>query len=274
MVPMNLRVRMVMMEMCNSLQWAPCARGEADYKVRANSFKRSFDDRYFPVPDIAPPRRPLVARLDCRVDRDHGAGRRRYAAYRSRAFDCRMEAGHWHAAAVQSGAMDPGVRSLQDHPAISRTQRRHESCRVQDHFLVGMEPPSARARDRGCLSAAVSLVPVAWRFERGAEATAVAYLRSRYPAGRGRLVDGGVRTFAAGGSLAVSTGHSFGAGASHFCGGGLDAAPAGRPAAIGRILAAEDHRCGSGGGDLCAALFRRVGRWSACGARLQYMAGH
>ncbi len=59
-----------------------------------------------------------------------------------------------------------------------------------------------------------------------------------------------------------------------ICGCGLDAAPAGRSAAIDRIFAAEDHRCGSGGGDLCAALFRRVGRWSACGARLQYMAGH
>jgi hypothetical protein len=46
MVPMNLRVRMVMAEMCSSLQWAPCAREGAHYKVRANSYKRSFNDRY------------------------------------------------------------------------------------------------------------------------------------------------------------------------------------------------------------------------------------
>src|SRR6266849_844762 len=107
--------------------------------------------------------------------------------------------------------MEGSVRSLQDHPAISRTQRRHESCRVQDHFLVGMEPPAARARDRGCLFVAISLVPVARRFERGAEATALADLRSRRAAGRGRLVDGGVRTFAAGGSLAIPSGYPSGA---------------------------------------------------------------
>ena len=48
MVPKNLRVRMVMAKMCGPLQvGAPCAREGADYKGRANSFKRSFDDRYF-----------------------------------------------------------------------------------------------------------------------------------------------------------------------------------------------------------------------------------
>ena len=31
---------------------APCAREGADYKVRANSFKRSFDDRYFRTPGL------------------------------------------------------------------------------------------------------------------------------------------------------------------------------------------------------------------------------
>ena len=37
---------------------------------------------------------------------------------------------------------------------------------VQDHLLVGMEPPAARARDRRGLSAAVPVLPVARRVER------------------------------------------------------------------------------------------------------------
>src|SRR5712672_1945917 len=101
MVPMNLRVRMVMMEMCNSLQWAPCAREAADYKVRANSFKRSFDGRYFRTTSTQQPRCPVVAGDDCDPDCDHGAGRRRDASHRIRALDCRMETGHRHAAAAQ-----------------------------------------------------------------------------------------------------------------------------------------------------------------------------
>ncbi len=196
--------------------YAPCAREGADYKVRANSFKRSFDDRDFRAPDIALPRHPLVAAFDRRPGRADGAGRWRHAAHRIRAFNCRVEAAHRHAAAAQSGAMEGGVRSLQDHPAISRTQRGHGSCRVQDHLLVGMEPPATRAHDRGRLSAAVCLVPVARRFKRGSEATLVADLRARCAAGRGRLVDGGVRTLAAGGSFAIPARHPADAGASHF----------------------------------------------------------
>ena len=103
-----------------------------------------------------------------------------------------------------TGAMPPlgeaqwrGLRGLQDHPAISRTQCRHVARRVQDHLLVGMEPPAARARDRRGLSVAVSLVPVARRAQRGTEAAVVADLRARRAAGRGRLVDGGVRPDAA-----------------------------------------------------------------------------
>ncbi len=50
MVPMNLRVRMVMTEMCGwSLEGAACAREGADYKGRANSFKRSLPDSGFPA---------------------------------------------------------------------------------------------------------------------------------------------------------------------------------------------------------------------------------
>src|SRR3981189_3284064 len=84
MVPMNLRVRMVMPEMCRWLESAPCAREGADYKVRANSIKRSFDDRYSQTIHATDPRRPLVAALDRGADRGDGAGRRRHAPDRIR----------------------------------------------------------------------------------------------------------------------------------------------------------------------------------------------
>jgi hypothetical protein len=46
MVPKNLRVRIVMRKYAARCQCAPCAQEGADYKVRANSFKRSVDDRH------------------------------------------------------------------------------------------------------------------------------------------------------------------------------------------------------------------------------------
>ena len=205
-----------MTEMYGSLREAPCARGGADYKGRANSFKRGFDDRYFSTTSTTPRRCPLVAALHRRADRDHGAGRWRHASHRIRTFDCRVETGHRHAAAAQSGAVDAGVRRLQDHSAISRTQCRHESRRIQDDFLVGMEPPAARARDRACLSAAVSLVPVARGVECRHQTAALDDLWPRRAARRGRLVDGGFRALATGGSFALSSRHSSGARAVHF----------------------------------------------------------
>src|SRR6202040_623555 len=96
---------------------------------------------------------------------------------------------------------------------ISRAQRRHESRRVQDDFLVGMEPPAARARDRGGLPAAVSLVPLARRSGGGPEAAFVADLRPRRAAGRGRLVDGGLGSLATGRGFTISPGYSFSSGA-------------------------------------------------------------
>src|SRR5260370_4873558 len=272
MVPMNLRVRMVMAEMCSSLQWAPCAREGADYKVRANSFKRSFDDRYSCTASTTRQRHQMVAALDRPADRDHGAGRRRHASDRIRALDCRVETGYRHSAAAHSGTMDAGVRSLQDHPAISRTQRWHEPWRVQDDFLVGMEPPAARACDRHRLSAAVSLVSLARRLGRGPEAAVVADLRPLRAAGRGRLVDGGLRAFAARRGFAISSRHPSGAGAPHFCSNRLDAAPAGGPASISRICAAEIHQCGTARADIRAALSGPAGRGAARGKGLQHLA--
>src|SRR5216683_8204623 len=275
MVPKNLRVRMVMAKMCGPLQvGAPCAREGADYKGRANSFKRSFDDRYFRTTGITDPRRQMVAVRDRRADRDHGAGRRRHAPDRIRALDCRVEAGHRNSAAAQSGAMDRGVRRLQDYTAISRTQCRHEPGGVQDHLLVGMEPPVARARDRRRLFAAVSLVPLARYPEHGLAAAAVADLRPWRAAGRGRLVDGGLRTVATGRGFANSSRHPSGAGAADFRMHRLDTAAADGPAVIGCIFAAEDRRRGSRGADLRAALSGRIGRGLARGQGLQYLAGY
>ncbi len=275
MVPKNLRVRMVMAKMCGPLQvGAPCARVGADYKGRANSFKRSFDDQYTRTTGITDPRREMVAARGRRADRDHGAGRRRHAPDRIRAFDCRVEAGHRYCAAARSETMDRGVRRLQDDTAISRTQRRHESGRVQDHLLVGMEPPVARARDRRRLFAAVSLVPLARCVEHGLAAAAVADLRPWRAAGRGRLVDGGLRAVATGRGFAISSRHPSGAGAADFRMHRLDAAAADGPAVIGCIFAAEDHRRGSRRADLRAALSGRTGRGPARGQGLQYLAGY
>ena len=54
----------------------------------------------------------------------------------------------------------------------------------------------------------------------------------------------------------------------------LDAAPAGGPAAVGCIFAAEDHRRGAAGADLRAALSGRAGRGPARGQGLQHLAGY
>ena len=158
------------------------------------------------------------------LDRDHGAGRRRHAADGVRIVDRGVEARHRDAAAAQRGAMGAGVRGLQDHPAISRTQCRHEPLRVQDDLLVGMEPPAARARDRRGLPAAVPVLPVARRARRRPEAPALDHFRTRRAAGRGRLVDGGLRSNRARGSLAAASRHPSGTSAIDLCRHRLDAA--------------------------------------------------
>src|SRR5258705_10030331 len=135
-----------------------------------------------------------------------------------------------------------------------------------------MEPPVARARDRGCLSVAVSLVSLAWSLECGAEAAAMADLRPRCAAGCGRLVDGGLRAFAAGRGFAISARDPSGAGAADFFRDRLDAAPTGARAVIGCILAAQDHQHGPAVVDHRAALPRRPGREPARRQDLQHLA--
>ena len=49
------------------------------------------------------------------------------------------------------------IREIPGHPAIPRTQPRHEPRRVQDDLLVGMDAPAAGALDRRGVPAAVSV---------------------------------------------------------------------------------------------------------------------
>src|SRR4051812_50166195 len=81
-----------------------------------------------------------------------------------------MEAGHGQRSATLGSAVDGGLRGLQDDPAISRAQRRHEPVRVQGDLLVGMEPPAARPFHRRRLSFAVPVLPLARRPVRRVEA--------------------------------------------------------------------------------------------------------
>ena len=80
------------------------------------------------------------------------------------------------------------------------------------------------------------LLPFLWFLWRGCarrriEAAVVGDLRARRAAGRGRLVDGGLRPFGAGRSLALSSRHPSGAGAVDLRGDRLDLAPIGGSAA-------------------------------------------
>src|SRR6201981_2823220 len=108
--------------------------------------------------------------------------------------------------------MERGVRGLQEHPAICRAQCGDEYCAVQNHLLVGMEPPAARPRDRHCLTAATPLFPMAIHPRGGRKAATVADRRPWRAAGRGRLVDGGLGAVGTNRGVALSAG-----GASRAC---------------------------------------------------------
>src|SRR5215216_5558341 len=70
-----------------------------------------------------------------------------------------MEARHWHAAALERERVANRIRQVQDDPAISASQQRDDTGRVQDHLLVGMGAPADGTADRRGVPAAVSLVP-------------------------------------------------------------------------------------------------------------------
>src|SRR5262249_44285199 len=122
-----------------------------------------------------------------------------------------------------------------------------------------MEPSAARSHHRRCLSVAVPLFPVARRHRCGVEAQALADLRPRRIAGRGRLVDGGLGPLGAGRGLAISPRHASGAGAADLCGHRLDLATTWRAIATPGVIADEDHGRSTRDSDLRAALPWRAG---------------
>ena len=169
---------------------------------------------------------------------------------------------------LDARAMERGVRGLQDDSAISRTQRRHDACRVQDDLLVGMEPSAARAGDRHRLSAAVSVVPVARRARAGAEAarcgasSGSARCRARSAGGwwrRGCRSGSRCRRYRLATHLVLAL--------LIFAAIVWTLRRLARAAADRGAGAAGIHRAGAAGADLRAALFRRAGRGAARRAR-------
>ena len=109
---------------------------------------------------------------------------------------------------------------------------------VQDHLLVGVEPPLSRSVHRHSLPAAVRLVHMARGAGYGSEAPALVHLRSRRVAGCGRLVDGCVGPVATRRGFASSSCDPSRAGAGDFRSHRLDVAAVGRSADVCRIGAA------------------------------------
>ena len=87
-------------------------------------------------------------------------------------------------------AVAGGVRQVQGDPAVPRTQSRDGIGGVQDDLLVGMVAQPAGAPGRCGVPCAVSHFPVARLDRAAAEVAAVAAVRLRRAARRGRLVDG------------------------------------------------------------------------------------
>ena len=105
----------------------------------------------------------------------------------------RMEADPRRHPAAQRRRVAGGIPALPADPAICRAQQGHEHRGVQVDLLVGMGAPHPGAqRRRGlCLAAAVLLGDAPHRARPGAETGR--HSSARRPAGRHRLVDGGVR---------------------------------------------------------------------------------
>src|SRR5262249_16030974 len=102
-----------------------------------------------------------------------------------------MEAGYGGRAARIAKCLAGRVREISGHPAIPRDEPRHDSRRVQDDLLVGVDASLARPRDRRGVPVAVSLLPVARLGRAFAAAAAVVHFRARRGARRGRPVGGG-----------------------------------------------------------------------------------
>src|SRR5262245_10082192 len=85
----------------------------------------------------------------CRAPpRDDDHGRWRHAAHRFRPLHHRMETYDRGGPAAHRERLAGGFRRLSEDPRISRAEAGHESRSVQDHLLVGVEPPLPWPTDR------------------------------------------------------------------------------------------------------------------------------
>ena len=158
-----------------------------------------FDDRHFRH-DRRPHRAVrwwlIVGR---RADRADGAGRRRDAADRIRAVDRRMEAGHRHAAAADR--RQQWTQAFEAYKTIPQYRELNAGMTLAEFKTIFWWEWSHRLLGR--VIGVAYLLPFLFFLWRGAlsarsEAAAVADLRARRAAGRGRLVDGGVGPVASG----------------------------------------------------------------------------
>src|SRR6478752_7659360 len=102
-----------------------------------------------------------------------------------------MATGYRRAAAAHRRRLAERIRQISDDPAVHRAQRRHESRRVPDDLLVGMDAPAARTPGWRGFLAAVPVLPLARLARARSARPAVADLRARGATGGSRLVDGG-----------------------------------------------------------------------------------
>ena len=117
-------------------------------------------------------------------------GRRRHAAHRFRPLHHRMEAGDRGDPAAHRERLAGGFRRLSEDPRISRAEAGHEPRSVQDHLLVGVEPPLPRPADRHRLPPALPRLLDRRLHPESSVAAARRPVRARRPARRRRLVHG------------------------------------------------------------------------------------
>ena len=166
MVPRNLRVRIVMAEMCGFRVSLRCGRRRT---IRGTQSVQALGLSAPEMTTISAPTRPasrraLVADFRGRPDRADGAGRRRDAADGVRPVDRRVEAGHrQRCRRCREAQWQSAFEAYKTIPQYRELNAGMTPVRVQDDLLVGMEPPAARPRDRRGLSAAVPVLPVARR---------------------------------------------------------------------------------------------------------------
>src|SRR5690242_4345369 len=130
--------------------------------------------------------------------------------------------------------MADGVSEISGNSAVPSAKRWNESCRLQDHLLVGVGAPDPRPYDWHRFLFTLRVVSVAALDPTQSSRRAMDDLGSWRTAGGHRLVDGGIRSRRSRRSFPISAG-----GASHaclpdLCRSGLDrSAVAGRADAFG-----------------------------------------